>query len=206
MNIEEFLDSPESLLTLCQNVISALDDKKNDSGLNEKEKQLREISRSIEKLERQGVSVPEQLRSLKSTLIIELAGKDEINKVFEKLANGFDSILKDLYARVDRPYEVKNSKTRTKHSKKPKTPRETLRAEIIHVLKMMGGRGSPSEVEEAMEKRLKSKLLPRDLETLTTGEIVWKNTAEWERFRMVKEGILKSNSPHGVWELKEEYL
>jgi hypothetical protein len=38
----------------------------------------------------------------------------------------------------------------------------------------------------------------------TVRSIVWQNNAQWERFRMTKEGVLRSNSPHGYWELKED--
>lgn len=34
----------------------------------------------------------------------------------------------------------------------------------------------------------------------------WHNTAQWARFKLVKEGLLKSksDSPHGVWELSDK--
>jgi len=31
----------------------------------------------------------------------------------------------------------------------------------------------------------------------------WKNAAQWARNSMVKEGLLRSNSPRGVWEISD---
>jgi hypothetical protein len=207
VNIEQFLASPKSLITLCQDVVAALDTKRKGAGLDEKEKQLKEISHSIEKLESLGVPVPEQLRSLKSAIITELSVTIEIDHAFEELAKGFRNILEDLCVRVDGSGEKpKGPKIIKKHSKQPKTNREILRAEIIHALKTMGGKGKPREVEAVMEQRLKGRFLPRDLQKLNSGYIVWKNTAEWERFRMIQDGILRNDSPNGVWELTKESL
>jgi hypothetical protein len=32
---------------------------------------------------------------------------------------------------------------------------------------------------------------------------VWHNVMNWERLNMVKDGLLKSNSPRGIWELND---
>ena len=58
-----------------------------------------------------------------------------------------------------------------------------------------------------MGEILTGKFYPRDLEQReSTKAIVWQNNAQWERLRMVQDGILKANSPKGVWELSKEYL
>jgi hypothetical protein len=206
MKIELYIASPKSLIMLCKKVVDALDKKRCSIELVGKDKQLKEISRSIEKLEKLEVAVPEQLRSLKSALITEVSARDEANRVFEDLATGFNDIIKDIRTRIDKPYGKKRVKIPVKRSNQPKTDRKILRAEIIYALKTLGGRGSPQEVEAVLEQRLKGKFLPRDLEMLRTGEMVWKNNAAWERNRMVNEGILRKDSPRAIWELNKEYL
>jgi len=32
----------------------------------------------------------------------------------------------------------------------------------------------------------------------------WRNTAQWCRHTMVQEGLLKRDSPHGIWEITEK--
>jgi hypothetical protein len=203
MKIESYITSPESLIKLCHKVVKALDEKRCNTELDGKYKQLKEISHSIEKLEKQGVTVPEQLRSLKSVLITELAVRDETDRVFEDLANGFNDIIKDIRTRLNKPHDKKGVKASVKRSRLPKTGRAILRTEIIYALKTLGGKGSPQQVEEVIEERLKEKLLPRDLERNQSGYIVWKNNTEWERLKMVHEGILRNDSPRGIWELNQ---
>ena len=38
----------------------------------------------------------------------------------------------------------------------------------------------------------------------TPGLPRWRNTAQWARNAMVKEGLLASDSPRGVWEITAE--
>ena len=40
------------------------------------------------------------------------------------------------------------------------------------------------------------KALPSDPKSVR-----WRNTAQWCRNTMVNEGLLKGDSPHGVWEI-----
>jgi hypothetical protein len=206
MNIDEFLNSPLTLITICQDVISALEVKRRGPGLDEKEEQLKEISRTIEKLEKIGVAVPEQLRSLKSKLIADLAIREEINRYFTTLFNGFEGILKDLSSRIDRPnHEAKDSKIPTKRSKQPTTNRLILQSEMINALKVFGGSAHIDQVLLEMKKNLNDKLTKRDLERRNGGDVVWENNTKWERLHMVHTGVLKNDSPRGIWELNKEY-
>jgi restriction endonuclease Mrr len=44
-----------------------------------------------------------------------------------------------------------------------------------------------------------------DMETLQSGrDTRWLNYAIWERFRMVKKGLLKPKSQSGVWEITDD--
>jgi hypothetical protein len=75
---------------------------------------------------------------------------------------------------------------------------------IIEVLKSRGGRAKVAEALEGVGERLKDKFLPGDLEVRQDGKTpAWRNNAQWERLRMVHDGVLRSDSPNGVWELSE---
>ena len=57
-----------------------------------------------------------------------------------------------------------------------------------------------------MEQKLTGKLLPGDLEWReTTNEHAWQNNACWERYQMTQDGVLKTGSPRGIWELSEDH-
>lgn len=40
--------------------------------------------------------------------------------------------------------------------------------------------------------------------TRTVVEAVSRNTAQWARNSMVKEGLMASDSPRGIWEITDE--
>ena len=207
-DIEKYIKSPDSLLALCQDVIANLDKKRKDSDLDVQERQLREISNTIDKLERAGISIPDELRALKTGLLAKLSVKDETHIALEKLADGFEAILRDMGRFTETSNTGKTTTRRTyqgPRSKKPRTDRNILRQEIIRALQKFGGRAPVYQVLEEMQKQLNGRLLPRDLELLKVGSVVWQNSAQWERFHMIKEGILKGNSPRGVWELSEAH-
>jgi len=52
---------------------------------------------------------------------------------------------------------------------------------------------------------MKGVLIRVDYEPLASDPemLRWRNTAQWARNSMVKEGLLKSNSPRGIWEISE---
>ncbi|MCC6546541.1 DUF262 domain-containing protein [Candidatus Sumerlaeota bacterium] len=81
------------------------------------------------------------------------------------------------------------------------TPQNVLRAGIITALESLDGRGKTAKVLELVAQNLAARLTPADRQIRDCGEAVWYNNARWERQRMKDEGILRSDSPHGVWEL-----
>jgi Mrr N-terminal domain len=90
--------------------------------------------------------------------------------------------------------------------KQPRTSDEILRIGIIAVLKKINGKGHIQQILAEMEHQLAGELLPHDLETIASGkQLVWQNNVCWERNKMVIKGILKNDSPRGIWELTEEY-
>jgi hypothetical protein len=100
MDIEPFINSPESLLTLCQSVISALEAKSNGAGLEEMKQQLREISHAIDKLEKAGVQVPDAWRSSKIELVSRFACSEQTCDVLKKLAIGFSNMSEELNIKI----------------------------------------------------------------------------------------------------------
>lgn len=76
---------------------------------------------------------------------------------------------------------------------------------ILQVLNQMGGSGEMDEVLERLPKLMKGTLADADFEPLANGSQVprWWNTAQWAHNAMVSAGLLKGDSPRGVWELSE---
>src|SRR5438128_1218396 len=85
-----------------------------------------------------------------------------------------------------------------------RTPQEVFRQPILEALHVKGGSSQTAEVLDRVGHILGNKLTSADRAKLSHGEIRWRNTAQWERNVMVEEGLLKRNSPRGVWELTEK--
>jgi restriction endonuclease Mrr len=52
---------------------------------------------------------------------------------------------------------------------------------------------------------MKSILKAVDYQMLPSGnDIRWHNTAQWERYTLIQEGLLKSESPRGIWEISDK--
>ena len=207
VDIAPYVKDPSLLVDLCREVIDELDASNDDSDVGEREAQLREIAKTIERLEKAGVSVPDVLRGEKTRLAASLAVHADSTQALGQLADEFASLVKELRMRLGQGQTVTtagNPKPKVKRSRAPKTDKTVLREHIIGALRKLGGSGRVADVIEAMGRQLEGKLLPGDLEWReTTNEYVWQNNAKWERLRMTKDGTLRSDSPYGTWALLE---
>jgi hypothetical protein len=86
-----------------------------------------------------------------------------------------------------------------------RTPEEAFRRPILETLVELGGSAPVSEVLEKLATKMKSLLNQHDLESLPSDprSVRWKNTAQWCRNTLVREGLMRSDSPHGIWEISE---
>lgn len=93
---------------------------------------------------------------------------------------------------------------RKRRSRVQKLSQDAYRGPILAALRELGGSGSMAEVLDRVFAKVKGRLTEADRERLPSGtDVRWRNTAAWERFRMVEDGLLKSDSPRGTWELTE---
>jgi len=131
-DIERYVKEPSLLVELCQVVIERLDVGSDNGETAAMEAQLREIARAIDKLDKQGVPVPDALRAEKTRLAAAQGVSAEANQTLIHLADELDELLKELKVRIGRTSETATAKKpRTKRSKSPKTDRTVLRRLII---------------------------------------------------------------------------
>ena len=75
---------------------------------------------------------------------------------------------------------------------------------ILRVLVEMGGRGRAATIVERVGEVMQPVLRDVDRGALTgDGKPRWLKAANWARRRMVLDGLLKSDSPRGIWEISE---
>jgi DNA-binding ferritin-like protein len=205
--VERYVKDPSLLVELCREVIERLDAGSDNGETAAMEAQLREITRAIDKLDKQGVPVPDVLRAEKTRLATVLDVSAEATQTLNHLADELEELLKELKDRIGRtPESAPAKKPRVKRSKAPKTDKTILRQLIVEALRHLGGSAPKNDVLKYMEDKLHGKLLPGDLEWReATNSCVWQNNACWERYAMTQDGTLKTGSPRGIWELSEEY-
>src|SRR5206468_910072 len=79
-----------------------------------------------------------------------------------------------------------------------------FRRPILEALTDLGGEGRVSEILALVEKKLADRLTAADFNQLQSGQIRWRNTAEWERKHMLEEGLLARPSRRGIWQITNE--
>jgi hypothetical protein len=203
-DISRYIKDPSLLVELCREVIDQLDAGSEEVSVVEQEAQLRAIAKAVEQLEKAGVAVPDPLRAEKTRLAASLSIHTDAKQALAHLADEFQDILHDLLERLGQNPPALEPKPRGKRSNLPKTPKKVLREHILRALKKFGGRARAGDVLDQIERQLEGKLLEGDLAIRRDGKtLAWRNNAQWERLRMRHEGILRADSPNGIWELEE---
>jgi len=89
-----------------------------------------------------------------------------------------------------------------------RTPESAYYRPILQVLDQMGGGGRVSDVLDGVGQIMKPVLKDVDFDPLASSpdNPRWRNAAQWARNSMVNEGLLKNDSPHGIWEISDKGL
>jgi hypothetical protein len=210
-NIDRYVKSPDLLADLCREVIARLDARVPDShAITESaamEVQLREIAKTIDRLEKMGVPIPDVLRAEKTRLAVVLGEQDATIMALEQMMSSLGAVLPEIRTVLKR--RKPKSVTCGEHPERVATdrlPRAVLRSSIINALHVLGGRSSPKGLYPIMEDELKEKFFPGDLVWLEQKKMyAWQRAIENERPNMLRDGVLNSDSPTGTWELSEQY-
>jgi hypothetical protein len=202
-DISPFLNSPDRLVELVRRVVDHLTPKHETGSLRECELQLREISHTINRLESANVSVPEPLRSEKMRLLSEVGVTYERSEELIRVCNGIEHILIDLRNRLGNSKRNRtNSSSRTFSNSDCRLSRAILGDAIITSLNRLGGKATRSAVFTEMARVLKEQFTTGDLEaTKWGGRPAWQDKARKARQDLIKKGVLRQDSPPGIWEL-----
>ena len=107
------------------------------------------------------------------------------------------------------PNENSNGSNKRHHfgklPKGQKTPEAGYFEAILQALSEVGGSGRAANVVNRVGEIMEPRLMATDFELLPSGrELRWQKSTHWARYYMVEEGLLKSTSPQGTWEISEE--
>jgi hypothetical protein len=127
---------------------------------------------------------------------------EDVWKALQKKAIAFEDTPNSVLRRVfglDRSKSRHNGRVRVPRGEK--TPQRAFRSPILKALLEVDGVAKAADVLKRLEASIGGQLNSTDRQILSSGGIRWQNTAQWERNAMVVEGLLKKNSPRGLWEL-----
>lgn len=83
-----------------------------------------------------------------------------------------------------------------------RTPQEAYRVPILRALVALGGSAEVADVLDHVYEAMKDFLSAYDMELVPSGqEERWRNAAKWCRNDLRKAGLLRGDSPRGVWEI-----
>jgi len=87
-----------------------------------------------------------------------------------------------------------------------RTPEAAFYKPILQALEEMGGSGKTADVLDRVGLIMKDVLKDVDYHPLASSpdNLRWRNAAQWARNSMVQEGLLKADSPRGVWEISDK--
>jgi exonuclease VII small subunit len=166
---------------------------------------LEEIKKTVESLNNEAANLVRQGEYEKASSLIEKAKTiREFKKKVEDILDEWIEIQMPIIARIRKI--TKSKLQRHKLRKGLKTPEKAFVIPILETLIEMGGRGKVSDVLKRVEEKMKHILNEYDYQPLPSSprSVRWKNTAQWCRQMLVNRGLLRNDSPYGVWEITEE--
>ncbi len=127
----------------------------------------------------------------------------DISSILREIEN-LEEKLKKVISDKEKIQINREETNKKKLSKGRITPLEKYYLPILESLYELGGRGTVKEVLDKVGEKMKDILNEYDYGILQSGSIRWRKTAQWARLDLVHKGLLKRNSPLGIWELSEE--
>ncbi len=159
------------------------------------------------------------MNSINEDIKKALENLDYINlEILSKNANTLKEFLEEI-KKIQKEWNKIHSKLSTQKGfiKKHKFTKERLKRglrtpekayikPILESLVQLGGKGKVEEILKLVKDKMDSILNKYDWEPLPSIPKVprWKNTAQWTRNSLVKEGYLSPNSPQGIWEITDK--
>lgn len=161
----------------------------------------------------------DQLLQWRATLEKEISGTEaQVNPLMAKLAS-LKGKLKAIDLLIGSPTEIGGGSGSRPGSNKAAhpvlvpeskvarefTPVEAYWIPILESAAELGGRAHSEDVLERVEKKMAGILTAEDYDLLPSGiSVRWKNRAQWQRKNMVDQGLMRKDSPRGIWEITPE--
>ncbi len=212
--IDQFVNDPEQLLELVRATLADIKERCIHAGSQDAERKLLKISKLIEDFENSGLNVDDNLRRMKLDLVAEVEGTHDRSEEYGDVLKGLRQILDSAgepptngkVGSANVATESGQGTKRRRRSKKDLTPQDLLGQYLVDVLRELGGAASKRDILKRLSEKYGHSFRPGDFESRTSGEVIWQNNTAWARWKLIQQGIMKSDSPTGIWELREDQL
>ena len=205
--LEYLASSPDVLLDIVGEILKRYRNAIDKQSSVESQKQLVEISKTIDRLESASIPVPDELRNLKSSLLSLSNDRKQAMAIYDMLIRGLSNLCtiykQNGHAKSKRQKRDKGDGSQVRQG--CRTSRNTFIRAIVQVMEQMGNSGSNKEIHQKVEVVLADVLTPEDYELDSIGRVIWYHQVDWARLYMAKIGMIKNDSPRGVWELSDRY-
>lgn len=128
----------------------------------------------------------------------------ELKKYAEPLEDNVETTVWKILRLVDKKSNREIPKELSLRSTGELTPPSEFWRPILGTLVERGGRASRTEIHKIVERKMGSRLKPSDYEPNRDGTAKWAKQVDYQRLAMVHEGLLKSDSPRGTWEITDQ--
>ena len=104
------------------------------------------------------------------------------------------------------PRKFSSRKTTSRLPRGLRTPEDAYRQPILETLMGLGGSAAVNQILDEVRERMKASLNEYDRQPLPSNRNMprWRNSAQWCRYTMVQDGLLKTGSPTGIWEISQQ--
>jgi hypothetical protein len=130
--------------------------------------------------------------------------KDTPNSALERILEDYARMKSRQASPPRRQWEGKVRTSVLSRNEFPRPHMEKYLRLIVSSLKSLGGRGTAQDVIAYIDRNFRDRIDPEDFESIRSGETRWIKKVHWARYDMVKGGLLKKDSPRGIWELTDK--
>jgi len=203
VDLQKLRGEAEVLISQLQDLAGALASYQPPEDAPLKVGQLREISKTITNLENMKIPVPDELRSLKTSLLWqthEFAEMENISAMLEQELTKFLAKIRENAGVI-----IVNGERRPRRSG-DFTPHSVLRECVVKSLKAHGGRAKTTTVLDEVGEMLKGNLTPNDLDLDDYNkQPIWRRNTCLQRRVMVRYGLVEDETDGGFWELTAQF-
>ena len=167
---------------------------------------LEEIETAIEELNQEGSHQFTLSEHKKARLLLE---KAEAASLFRGKIKDLQIEWRALESQIGPGVPADRQRSKSKRKRKLqrglRTPEEVFKTPVLEALLHMGGSANANDVLARVGNIMAGSLNDYDKQPLTSSPSSprWRNTAQWARNALVKEGLMANDSPKGVWEITD---